>query len=168
MPLGGGVSQCHLEENVKTTLVDSNGNPYSPANPFPVQPPATGGGLTDAELRAAPVPVVDREGAITPKHVPVAAVGETLIAAPSAGKSIRLWWYNVSADPSNSAHIIVSLRFGSGGTDFYKTALSQYGAATAHSFKAGKSYHQGPQNVSLFINTNNAQTAYVNIDYEEV
>lgn len=108
------------------------------------------------------------EGMIVPLHVTAVSSGETLILTPTSGKSIRLWWYNIGADPANSAKVVVGLRFGSGGTDFYKTGLSQYGAATAHSFKAGKSYYQGGVDEALYINMSAAQTVYVNIDYEIV
>ncbi len=114
-------------------------------------------------------PVVEGNVGVTPLHKTATDSGNTSVIAPSDGtKAIRLWWYNLGADPGNSAHVVAALRFGAAGTDFYKTALSQYGAATAHSFKAGLSYHQGAAGEALFINLNVAQTVYCNIDYEEV
>jgi len=114
------------------------------------------------------LPTAEVERPIIPKSVKTSSAGTTLIAAPTSGKSIRLWWYNISANPSNSANVEASLRFTTTGLDFYKTSLSQYGAATAHSFKAGDAYYQGGVNESLYLNLDNAQTVYVNIDYEEV
>ncbi len=108
------------------------------------------------------------EGAITPKHVTANTTGETTIITPTSGNAIRLWWYNIAADPANTGHVTIGLRFGTGNTDFYKVGLSQYGAATAHSFKSGKSFHQGAVDQPLLINLSGNQTTYVNIDYEEV
>lgn len=127
----------------------------------------SGGAPTDVSM-ADPLPVDDAEGAITPLHLTVSASGETSIVQPASGKSIRLWWYNIGADPANSANVVASFRFGTGGTDFFKTGLSQYGAASGHSFKAGKSYYQGGVDESLYVNLSAAQTVYVNIDYEEI
>lgn len=140
--------------------------------------------LTNAELRAAPVvvstgltqpttpadtqPVSEASAPIIAKAVNSAAAGTVTIATPAAGKAIRLWWYNIGAHPLNSAPVVVGLRFGTTGLDFYQTALSQYGAATAHSFKSGKSYVQGAVNQPLVLNKDVAQQVYVNIDYEEV
>lgn len=118
--------------------------------------------------KATPSFVVDSESPIIPFSKTITLANTTVIVGPNSGKSIRLWWYNISANPGNSQNSVVSLRFGTGGVDFYKTALSQYGAATAHSFKAGKSYYQGPVDTALYINCDVAQTIYVNIDYEEV
>ena len=101
------------------------------------------GGTPTAVSDTNRLPVNEPPSAIIAKTVDSATSAPLTIVTPSAGKSIRLWWYNIGAHPLNSAPVVVSLRFGSAGTDFYKTALSQYGAATAHSFKSGKSYVQG-------------------------
>lgn len=140
--------------------------------------------LTRAELDAAPVvvdtgllqpttpadtqPVTEAAASIIAKAVEAPDAGPTTIATPAAGKAIRLWWYNIGAHPTNSAPVVVALRFGNAGTDFYKTALSQYGAATAHSFKSGKSFVQGAVDQPLVLNKDVPQMVYVNIDYEEV
>lgn len=107
-------------------------------------------------------------GAVTPKSVAASAAGANLIVTPSAGKAVRLWWYNIGAHPSNGAHVVAGLRFTASGVDFFNTALSQYGASASHSFKAGKSYHQGGADESLYVNLSTAQTVFCNIDYEEV
>ena len=114
------------------------------------------------------VSVVDSEGAITPIAVTATAAGTAVCITPSSGKAIRLWWYNVGAHPSNTAPVLAGLRFGIGGTDFFKAALSQYGASASHSFKAGKSYYQGPVDTPLYINLNTAQTVLGNFDYQEI
>lgn len=150
----------------------SGGTPtdVSAANPLPVNTGLTTqtDALTNTQLRASLVEVNDVAGAITPLHLTVNTSGETSVVQPSAGNSIRLWWYNIGADPVNSANVVASLRFGSSGTDFFKAGLSQYGGAAGHSFKAGKSYHQGGVDESLYVNLSAAQTVYVNIDYEQV
>ena len=185
-----GVSLVHVEENFHVTLMDSTGAAIGPSNPLPTTSSGGGGSshviidsqtaglalaanqqsnaLTDEELRLSAVEVVDAPTSITPKAVTATASGETVIITPSSGNAVRLWWYNLSANPNNSAHAVVGLRFGTGAEDFYRTALSQYGAATAHSFKAGKSYYQGGTNEPLILNSDVAQTIYVNIDFEEV
>lgn len=126
------------------------------------------GGVPTLVEDTDPLPVIADESEITPLHKTFTSSGATIFVTPAAGKRIRLWWYNLGADPANGAHVIAALRFGVAGTDFYKTALSQYGAATAHSFKAGRSYHQGAVDESLYVNLSAAQTVYGNIDYEEV
>lgn len=140
--------------------------------------------LTRAELDAAPVvvetgltqpttpadtqPVEITDSAIIPRHVTTASAGETVIATPAAGKAIRLWWYSLTANADNSATVVAGLRFGTGGTDFFKQSLSKYGQGTAHSFKSGASFHQGAVNQPLIVNLDSAQIVYANIDYEEV
>jgi hypothetical protein len=111
---------------------------------------------------------VINDGAITPKAVTANSSGTTIIVTPSSGKSIRLWWYNISASPDNSASVTAGLRFTSGGTDFFNDRFSQYGGKNAHSFKAGRSYYQGGVNQSLYVNLDSAQTVFVNVDYEEI
>jgi hypothetical protein len=119
------------------------------------------------------VTLVDTSGAaitrtVTPKAVTCSSSGNNLLLAPASGKAIRIWWYYLGADPANSANVTAALRFATGGTDFFKTSLSQYGAAVSHSFKAGQSYYQGAADESLYANLGAAQTVYVNFDYEEV
>lgn len=109
------------------------------------------------------------ELAIIPIHKTANTIGDTAAIVPSAPeKAIRLWWYNLGADPANGGHVVAALKFGAGGTPFYKTGLSQYGAATAHSFKAGRSFFQGAAGETLFVNLSAPQTVYGNFDYEEV
>lgn len=108
------------------------------------------------------------EEAITAKNVIASASGDTIVHTPTAGKKIRLWWYNMAALPSNAGHVIAALKFAAGGTPFNRTPLSQYGAATAHSFKAGRSYVEGAVGEALIVNLDSANTVYVNIDFEEI
>ena len=124
--------------------------------------------LTREELDLAPVVVDEPEGLIIAKSGQTNSAGPFSVATPGAGKAIRLWWYNIGAHPDNGATAVVSLRFGAAGVDFYKTALSKYGAATAHSFKSGKSYVQGDVDQPLVLILDVAQQVYINIDYEEV
>jgi len=161
-----------------------DGHGSSAGTPSHVVLPDTQVGLTRAELDSAPVivdtgitqpttpndvqPVTESAASIIAKAVDAPNAATTTIATPASGKAIRLWWYNIGAHPTNTAPVVVSLRFGDAGTDFYKTALSQYGAATAHSFKSGKSFVQGAVDQPLVLNKDVAQMVYVNIDYEEV
>jgi len=123
-----------------------------------------------------PVPVSDADPLPTdPKERVIIALaantntsGDTIVATPASGKKIRLWWYNMGAHPANSAHVVAGLKFGVSGTPFNETPLSQYGAATAHSFKSGRSYIEGAVDESLYIALDTAQLVYVNIDYEEI
>jgi hypothetical protein len=102
------------------------------------------------------------------RHVTVAAAEETIVVTPASGKAIRLWWYSVTASANNTSMVVVGLRFGAGGTDFFRTSLSMHGQGMAHSFRAGHSYYQGAVNQALIVNLDSAQTIFVNIDYQEV
>lgn len=136
-------------------------------NSLPVTPVDLAGTAATFQTETGYTPIA--ENLIAAKSVTATASGTTLIASPSVGSNaIRLWWYNLSADPANGAHVVAGLRFGIAGTDFYKAKLSQYGAATAHSFKSGRSYLQGAVGEGLYVNLDLSQTVYVNIDYEEV
>lgn len=114
-----------------------------------------------------PLPTSEQEFGITALNVIATTLGDTVVATPTSGKKIRLWWYNMAAHPNNGAHVVASLKFGSGGTAFNKTPLSQYGAATAHSFKSGRSYIEGDTDDPLYVTLDANQAVYVNIDYEE-
>lgn len=106
---------------------------------------------------------------IAAKSVTATASGTTLIASPSVGtNAIRLWWYNLGANPDNGASVVAGLRWTTGGTDFFVTKLSQYGGQIAHSFKSGRSYIQGAAGEGLYVNLSATQTVYCNIDYEEI
>lgn len=113
--------------------------------------------------------VVDEtNAAITAKNVIATLSGDTTVHTPTAGKKIRLWWYNMAAHPANAGHVIAALKFAAGGIPFNRTPLSQYGAATAHSFKSGRSYVEGAVNEALIVNLDSANPVYVNVDFEEV
>lgn len=124
-------------------------------------------GDTDVSV-SNPVPTDAIEGAITAVSETVTASGETAVITPSAGKAVRLWWYNINADPGNSAHVVAGLRFGTGAADFFKISLSQYGGAIAHGYKAGRAFVQGAADEPLIVNLSAAQTVYCNFDCEEV
>lgn len=146
---------------------------------------STGGGLTDAELRASPVPVSatlsepisvdDNGGSLTvdipdtttlAKSTTASASGDTTIHTPSGGNRIRLGYLCLSADGGNSADVTVIVKFTSGGTTLYKLSLKA-GAIWARNIGAGQRYLDGGVNNPLVINLSGTQTVHASIEYTE-
>lgn len=115
-----------------------------------------------------PLPTSVSEDAVTAFSLTTSSSGTTNVKAPASGKSIRLYWWGLSASPTNSAAVIAGLRWTAGGTNFVTVPLSQYGGIFAHGYKGGRSYVQGGVDEALVLSLDSAQTVSINIDYEEV
>lgn len=126
-----------------------------------------GTGLTDAELRASAVVVSTERDSVTAKSVTTDNAGDKVIVSPSSGKKIRLYWYSMAANPGNAGHNVVGFKFGTN-DEFVSVPLSQYGAAFAHSFRAGESYVEGAADEDLIMTLSDAYEITANVDYEEV
>lgn len=119
-------------------------------------------------LVAGAVPVAVQNTQVNPiKSLTTAAIGDTALHAPAAGKSVRLYWYHIAANPSNGAPVVAALRFGANAL-FNVVPLSQYGGSAAHQIRAGRGYVQGAPDEVLYANLSAAQTTYFNVETEEV
>jgi len=86
---------------------------------------------------------------LTPVHVNKAAGGEvTIVSAPGAGKRIRLYRCEITQDGTAAGKM--SLRWGTGATDFYLQSVGKAGAPVV--FGDGRNYVEGPDNTALLGN----------------
>ena len=105
--LTGGGGAVHLDPN--SSLEVSN----TSANPVPVSGAVTTDGLTDAQLRAAPIEVTDSaEREYTHVVATVTASGNTTIHTPASGNAIRLRWIYVMTDPTSTSVPLVKVSLG--------------------------------------------------------
>lgn len=144
--------------------------------------------LTDAQLRASPVPVsasIDTTGLATDTNqntiisllddgstfvkttTAATASGNNTIYTPASGKFIRLYFFGYSAG-ANVTGVLAGLRFGTSGTIFDKQYLVAAGQPYARNIQAGKRYIDGAVDEPLIVNLDATQTVYVNIEIEEI
>lgn len=114
------------------------------------------GGLTNAELRAAPVDVADSgEREYTHAVATVTASGNTTVYTPAAGKAIRLRWIYAINDPTANTAPLIKISLG--GQEIYRAwALSKRQRIT------------GPVDGPLVINLSTAANVAVTAVLEEV
>jgi hypothetical protein len=141
-------------------------------------------GLTDAELRATPVPVsmsgsatsakqdsmislLDDGTTFTKKTVTASSSGNNTIHTPASGNKIRLYFFGYSAG-SNVTGVLCGLKFTTSGTVFDYQYLTAAGQPYARNIQAGKRYIDGGIDEALVLNLNGAQTVYCNIEVEEI
>lgn len=87
--------------------------------------------------------------------------GDKLLYAPQTGKRLRLRWIYAGTPSSNTADVVVSLRFGSQ-TPFYVFPLSAPGVF------AHRVVRLGAIGESLIANLSGTQNVYLNLDVEEI
>lgn len=92
---------------------------------------------------------------------PVSVSGNTTVYTPAAGQRIRLKWIFLGTLDSNSANVVVGIKFGSSGTAFYTVPMGKPGA-----FAHG-TVREGAANDPLVLNLSAAQPVYVSFDLEE-
>lgn len=129
---------------------------------------ASGGGLTDTQLRATPVPVTSLIPAlaISKKSVELTLLGDTTIHTPATGKRIRLFSFGYSASGTlDTGNVKTRWRFGVG--SYKDTQFLTGNQGYAKSPGNGKFYYEGGIDESLIVNLGIAANVAVNIDYDE-
>jgi len=158
--IAGGVSSSdgftplpfEIDEATGRLLVSSDG--------------AASGGLTNDELRAAPIDAAIAElptDTYLASSVDATASGATTIVAVGGSQTLRLAYLCLSADGANSADVTATVKIGS--ATIYKLSLKA-GAMWARNIGAGRRYLAGAVGDDLTIELSASQTVHVNTEYE--
>lgn len=126
------------------------------ATPIPVSGTFTSSGLTDTQLRAADVNVADSgEREYTHVVASVTASGDTTVYTPAAGKRVRLHWIYAINDPVSTTAPLIKVKLGA--SEKYRVyALSKRQLVT------------GPTDGALVVNLGVAGNVAVTALLEEV
>ena len=126
-------------------------------------------GLTDAELRAAPVPVSLAPATLIKRTLTATASGDNTVYTPSAGTKIRLWFFGYSASSAvTGVTVILKLDGYNGGAGIDTQYLGAAGQPYARNIKAGDAYIEGSVDGLLIVNLSAAQNVHVNFEIEEI
>ena len=87
--------------------------------------------------------------------------GDSTIYTPQSGKRIRLRWLNAGTPSTNTADVVLAMRFGSD-PPFYTIPLPAPGAFSHRMVRIGS------VGDPLIANLNGAQSVYINVDVEEI
>lgn len=115
--------------------------------------------LTDAQLRAAPVPVTTERysGGKSASAATMTAAGNTTLVTPATGKFLRLVWILAVPNPDNLNANLIRIKFGTSGSSLYE------GYAMAH-----WEVFDGAVNAPLVVNTQTAEAISVTVHYREI
>ncbi len=172
---GGGVQYTQSDFEVAPTGTvmmfirdDGTGEIVTPSdnNPLPIQIPNGLGGsglLTDAELRATPVPVEVTSDTYSAIAVDASALGDNTIVAIT--NTARLYYVSLSANGANSADVTAIVSIGT--TDMFKVSLKA-GSIFARNIGAGRRYLTGSTGDDIIVNLSDAQTVHVSVEYEDI